>query len=94
MGTRIKSYKTIYDDSTKERANIRLIQIAEITGNPKGITKGLHVLIEDKLKPYMKKMRFTFYTPSYKGLRAMIDGMVEIYGKTEVERELNIKIKE
>ena len=57
------------------------------------MTRSLHLLI--KVNRYVKtsKFGFVFYTPSYKGLKAMIDGMIEIYGKAEVEKELGIEIK-
>ena len=36
---------------------------------------------------------YTHYVPSWKGLEVIIDGLVEIYGKEEVEKELGIEIK-
>ena len=49
------------------------------------------------IKPIASNERrwgFTLYVPSYKGIRTIIQGLVEINGKEEVERELGIEIKE
>ena len=35
---------------------------------------------------------FCFFPPSYKLIQAIIQGLVEIHGKEEVERELGIRI--
>ena len=35
---------------------------------------------------------YTFFHPKWNELKGMIDGLVEIYGKSEVEKKLGIKI--
>ena len=88
---KVKSYRTIYNDSPPHGYTKIEIQIAELENSRVRKNKGMHII-----KYMSKKERgygFTIYPPSYKGLRAMIDGMVEIYGKSEVEKELGIKIK-
>ena len=92
MPTKVKSYKIIFDDSPKDGSSTQLVEIAELENNPRKLKRGLHILIKENRYVKTKKYGFTFYTPSYKGIRAIIDGMVEIYGKEEVERELGIKI--
>ena len=54
-------------------------------------TKFLHVFIP--IAKHEKGRGYAHYLPSWKGLRAMIDGLIEIYNKAEVEKELGIKIK-
>jgi hypothetical protein len=93
--TKIKNPKTIFDDSPQSGASTNLIQICDIEDHTRqpALRKGLHLLVKENRHVKTKEFGWTFYTPSYGGLRAMIDGMVEIYGIVEVERELGIKIK-
>lgn len=76
----------MYVDKTPGKLTDQKIQICDREDG----TKTLQVFLP--IHPISRKYGALNYEPSYKGLRALIDGMVEIYGKEEVEKELGIKI--
>ena len=86
-GKRVK-WKTIYEDKSEYNFVIPQVQIAE--REDKTLTLQLYMPIIG----INRKHNAVSYEPSWEGIRAIIEGMIEIYGKFEVERELNIKIEE
>lgn len=84
-GKRI-SWKDLYIDKTPGKLTEQKIQLCLREDG----TKTLHVYLP--IHEISRKHNAVNYEPSYKGIRTLIDGMVEIYGKKEVERELNISI--
>lgn len=51
------------------------------------------VILTVRIEPIDIKYGNAWATPSYKEIKKIIDLFVEIHGKSEVEKELNIKIK-
>jgi hypothetical protein len=86
---RIISYKTVFEEQIDSRIPEYKAKI-QIAKREK--TKIPTVQIWVKHTEISNKYGFSSYAPSYKGLRALMDCLVEVHGKAEVERELNIKI--
>ena len=88
---RITQYKTLFIEpiDTEIIDYVGAIQICE---REKSKTPTIQVYI--KHTPISNKYGASSWAPSHKGLRALIDGFVSVYGKTKVEKELGIKIKD
>ena len=84
-GRRMK-WKTLFVDKTKGKLTDQKIQIVTREDG----TKTLQVFLP--IHPISMRYKCVNYEPSYLGLKMLIFGMVEIYGKEEVERELGIRI--
>ena len=50
------------------------------------------IIVMNPISPNEKGWGFTLHIPSYEGLKVILQGLVDINGKEEVERELGIKI--
>ena len=50
------------------------------------------IQIINPISPNERKWGFTRHIPSYEGLKVILQGLVDINGKEEVERELGIRI--
>jgi hypothetical protein len=79
---KITSYVDLYYE---EKSKIK-VQRAEYEDGSSAIN------IKTKLTPNNCKRGMELISLSYDGLRAVIEGLIGIYGKPEVERELGIKI--
>lgn len=84
------SYKTLYEELWETEGEKGYTRIQRIFGEKVRKDKGL--VLRQSLTKENKKYDAVVIFPSYRGLKAMIDGLVDIYSKEEVERELGIKI--
>ena len=84
---RLKKWKTIFVDSPSKTSSLVQIQIAErVTG-----AKLVQVYIP--INEIDIRYKAVWYLPSYKGLKKIIEGLIEVEGKEKVEKELGMKIK-
>ena len=87
---RITKYTTVFVEpiDSKIKDYVAMIQICE---RAKAKTPTIQVYV--KHTPISDKHKASSWAPSHKGLRALIDAFISVYGKTEVEKKLGIKIK-
>ena len=84
---RLKKWNTYFIDAPSVNSNKVCIQEAERVTGAKLIQ--VYIPINDIDIRY----KAVWYLPSYKGIRAIISGLVKLEGKTKVEKELGIEIK-
>ena len=77
---KIEKWVVLHTETGKNNRNKAEIQVATASDN----TQILQIL--KWLSPIEKKWGFSDYKPTYKGLRAMINGLVLIHGVDKVEK--------
>lgn len=82
-------YETIFEEKNKgnKAGNPKIQKIKHPNGS-----SSLHVWIP--LIEVNKRMSCVGYRPTYEGIKAMIRVLIDLYGKSKVEKELGIKIRE
>ena len=82
-GAKLVKYKDLW---VEESRKVIKIQKTELTD---GSTQ-IHLFAV--LSKWDKEHGVFMFSPSYESIRSEIEGLVEIYGKAEVEKELGVKI--
>jgi hypothetical protein len=85
------SYKTLYEELWESNAGEKGYTRVQAIFDTK-VHKGGDIVIRKSLTETNKKYNANIFFPSYKIIKTVIFALVGLHGKSEVERELGIKI--